>query len=349
MSDWLAQLQALGRDGVPCVLITVAVVKGSAPRETGTKMLVSQDKVFGTIGGGHLELKAVEIARERLSAHPEESVRTLHRFPLGPSLGQCCGGVVILALETIPASQPAWIATLARLQQDNSAAVLVSAAEHKLIVTAADSWGNLGNEALQSEAVNAARHLLLQDAGTLLQTSKETLILEPIRPCDLHIVLFGAGHVGRALVSVLSGLPCRITWVDSREDQFPERIADNVIPTISDDPLFEVDQAVADSYFLIMTHSHALDLELCERILQRGDFRYCGLIGSQSKRNRFEKRLGLQGLTTQDLQRLRCPIGINGISSKHPTAIAIAVAAEILRLYEQSRQTHPETCRRGAF
>ncbi len=343
MNNWYTQLAK--HSAIPCVLVTVAVVKGSAPREAGTKMLITQKTLHGTIGGGHLELKAIEIARELLATPLLKTSIILRRFPLGPSLGQCCGGLVILALETIPANQPVWIAALERWQQTQQVLVLASPvddSENKLIVSATATWGDLGEH--QAQVISQAR-TLLHNGGTLLwQADNKTWLFEPIRPDDLHIVLFGAGHVGKALVTVLSGLPCRITWIDNREEQFPDRLQDNVTPLLSDDPVYEVNQAPANSYFLIMTHSHPLDLALCEQVLQRGDFRYCGLIGSQSKRNRFDKRLKLKDLSQEDLQRLRCPIGIDGISGKHPTTIAIAVAAEILRDYEhitQSTQAEP--------
>ncbi len=343
MNNWCAQLAK--HSAIPCVLVTVAVVKGSAPREAGTKMRVTQKAIHGTIGGGHLELKAIEIAHELLATPPLKPSITLRRFPLGPSLGQCCGGLVILALETIPTDQPTWVATLAQWRQVHQALVLVSALDDsgdKLIVSAGSTWGNL--EAQQTQAISQAR-ALLNDGGTLLkQIAASTLLFEPIRPDDLHIVLFGAGHVGKALVQVLSELPCQMTWIDNREEQFPDQLPEHVTALLSDDPVDEIDQAPVNAYFLIMTHSHPLDLELCERILQRGKFRYCGLIGSQSKRNRFDKRLKFKGLSQEDLQRLRCPIGIDGISGKHPTTIAIAVAAEILRDYEyitQSTQAEP--------
>ena len=242
-----------------------------------------------------------------MAASPIKTSITLRRFPLGPSLGQCCGGLVILALETIPAVQPAWVAALVQYRQTHQAVVLVSALDNsgnKLIVSATTTWGDLGE--LQTQAVSQARALLNNGHSALLQQNT-SLLFEPIRPYDLHIALFGAGHVGKALVSVLSGLPCQITWVDNRTEQFPNQLPDNVTALLSDDPVYEVAQVPANSYFLIMTHSHPLDLELCERILQRGDFRYCGLIGSQSKRNRFEKRLKQKGLSSEELQRLRCP------------------------------------------
>ena len=141
----------------------------------------------------------------------------------------------------------------------------------------------------------------------------------------------GAGHVGRAIVKVLSELSCTITWVDSREEEFPNDVPFNVQRVCTDAPRCEVDAAHQGSYFLVMTHSHALDQELSEHILKRDDYAYFGLIGSVTKRRQFERRLLDRGLSHAQLARMHCPIGVAGIEGKEPATIAISVAAEILQ------------------
>ena len=335
MSDWLNTLGDCG----PCVLITVAATRGSTPRETGTKMIVTANRTIGTIGGGHLEYKAIAIGRELLaddSAEPE-----LRRFPLGPSLGQCCGGVAELLFEPLAAEKPAWIEQLIGLRKQHQAAVLVTPVEGtsaaKRIVTA---------DARPTDAVSAYAGALLRSSGeaNVNAIDGQTLLFEPLRPSDFHIVLFGAGHVGKALIHVLSTLPCTVTWVDSRDDEFPAAIPANVNAEISDAPEYEVDCAPPGSYFLIMTHSHPLDQAICERALQRGDFRYCGLIGSDSKKRKFEKRLRARGLPLEAWNRLTCPIGVDGISGKLPAEIAIAVAAELLQVRERASRRDENNC-----
>ncbi|MDH3468973.1 MAG: xanthine dehydrogenase accessory protein XdhC, partial [Gammaproteobacteria bacterium] len=145
-------------------------------------------------------------------------------------------------------------------------------------------------------------------------------------------VLFGAGHVGTALLPILAGVGCTVTWVDSRADQFPPTVPDGIRIVRRDDPQFEVDCAPRGSYYLVMTHSHPLDYAICERVLRRRDVWYCGLIGSRSKRLKFEKRLRAQGFGPAELSRLTCPIGIKSITGKRPGEIAVAVAAELLQI-----------------
>lgn len=343
MTDWLDGLAAL-RDE-PLVLVTVADTKGSTPREVGAKMLVTRDASIGTIGGGHLEYKALEFARESL-ARGVAAPTTLRRVPLGPSLGQCCGGVAVLLFESLSVPRPSWIGTLTELRGTYRQAVLVSRSEmpadaDKLVITADASLGGLGDQHLEADAKSIARALLVAGGGAELRALESArdqstmLLFEPLRPSDFNVVLFGAGHVGKALVRALGALPCAITWVDSRQEQFPPERPANMTVALSDAPEYEVYDAPPGSYFLVMTHSHALDQAICERILRRRDFHYLGLIGSRAKRRKFEKRLLAQGIPEAMLQRLTCPIGVDGISGKQPCEIAIAVAAQLLQSRER--------------
>ncbi len=347
LPGWLAALVDGSLESQESVLITVASSRGSTPRETGAKMLVTRTHVVGTIGGGNLEYKAIELARERLGEGSEASWRCQsRRFPLGPSLGQCCGGVATLQFEHLDNATAEWADRLAALSAGQHAAVLVSRTEvdagsEKLLVTETAVWGELDDENLARAAVEAARDLLATDGSAALRRLESRdvagengalLLFEPFRPCDFHIVLFGAGHVGRALVNILGALPCTVTWVDSRAEQFPPDCPANVRAVSREAPELEVAAAPCGSFFLVMTHSHPLDQQLCERVLRRNDFRYCGLIGSRSKRRKFEKRLVAEGVEPALLAKLVCPIGIAGIGGKQPAEIAVAVAAELLQV-----------------
>ena len=350
MSDWLQALKRLTERYQACVIVTVAAVKGSAPREPGAKMLVSDKGIYGTIGGGHLEFKAIDIARGLL-APDVAGTRQLQRFPLGASLGQCCGGAATLLFEPVLQQQSAeWVEALASWNRDRVPCVMVTPVHgdgaRKLVVTRTETRGTLAGPELQERSIAIAREMLdagtsearllaIDDAGSA-PSAPALMLFEPVRRSDFRIVLFGAGHVGRALVNVLSGLRCDVTWVDGRDAEFPREVPVNVTVELTDAPEGEVDHAAADSYYLVMTHSHALDFELTERILRRGDFRYLGLIGSLTKRRTFEKRLIQRGVSEAALQRLTCPIGIAGISGKEPAAIAIAVAAELLQRHERA-------------
>jgi xanthine dehydrogenase accessory factor len=154
----------------------------------------------------------------------------------------------------------------------------------------------------------------------------------------MHVLLFGAGHVGQALVTLLGGLPCVVQWVDERDAQFPDEVPANVQPEATDAPVALVDAAPPGAYFLVMTHSHTLDFALAERIMRRGDFRYFGMIGSRTKRVKFERRLVARGVEPARLAEMTCPIGVAGIVDKAPAAIAVAVCAELLRVRSDARR-----------
>jgi xanthine dehydrogenase accessory factor len=347
MSDWIGWLRERAASGADCVLVTVAHVEGSTPRETGTRMVVTADDAFATIGGGHLEYKATAMARELL-AEPGAGPR-LHRFPLGPELGQCCGGSTTVLLEPVAAreSRSDWLEALARLAERATPGVLVSASDRPqhMVVSAEEVAGEIGGPELSARIVALARERLGAPGGARLVDLETpqgdggepmTVLLAPLEVPDLDLVVFGAGHVGRALVAMMAALPCRIRWIDGRDGVFPEDLPANVRAEVSDDLEGDVDDAPAGSYYLVMTHSHALDLVITERILKRGDFRYFGLIGSRSKRARFERRLRQRGITPETLARMTCPIGLAGLSGKHPAEIAIATAAQILELRAQA-------------
>lgn len=248
------------RQGRPAVVVEVVHTQGSVPREAGTRMLVAADAVLGTIGGGHLELKAIEAARRRL-VDPGATVEL--RFALGPALGQCCGGTVGLRLQPLSEAQPmAWQA--------------------------------------------AAPRFTLQ--------------------------LYGAGHVGRAVVRLLHELPCRVQWIDEREAEFPAEPSPAHVQRLCAEPVeAEVALAPAGAFHLVLTHSHDLDLAITEAVLRRGDFGWLGLIGSRTKRARFVQRLAARGIAPGMLARLVCPIGIPGVEGKEPGVIALAVVAQMLQ------------------
>jgi xanthine dehydrogenase accessory factor len=300
-------------------------------------MVVTEDAIFGTIGGGQLEYEALRTARAMLKGG---MAAQLCRFGLGPSLGQCCGGTAEVLFEPTSEATNDWLRALAACVDRNDSAVLVTAfgdgAVGKLAVSRDGDWGVFADSQWRAKAVAAARALLdAADARPQLeQTGDRVELFEPIRPAGLHVVLFGAGHVGKALVHVLGELPCRITWVDSRAEQFPTDLPPNVTVECTEAPQYAVDRAPPRAAFLVMTYSHALDLTLCERILRR-DFSYFGLIGSATKRAKFTRRFKARGISDDVIERMVCPIGIPELPGKHPGEIAIAVAAQLLMVRAQ--------------
>jgi xanthine dehydrogenase accessory factor len=330
MRTWLTDLQHLLAHGDAVVLVTVARVEGSAPREAGTKMIVTRDAARHTIGGGHLEWRAIEIAREVLrDGMRVPHLRRLERFALGPSLGQCCGGAVVLAFERLDIGDLGWVAMLAKKLQAGEACVRTL------------SFGPSLDRVQLSDpepGIMTPDCLLWDGAGF---DEGNALLTETIVPREFPVVLFGAGHVGAALVRVLATLPCRVRWVDERDAQFeplalPHAPA-NVTIDANDAPDEAVDDAEPGTYFIVMTHNHARDLALAERILRRGDFAFFGMIGSRTKRRQFEHRLAARGIDPAVIARMRCPIGIDGIADKSPEVIAVAVAAQLLQAVEAAR------------
>jgi xanthine dehydrogenase accessory factor len=332
--NWLAALHALVPQATPAVLVTVASVEGSAPREPGAKMLVTAVAQFDSIGGGHLEQRAMDIAREMLSMHASLPCRVV-RFALGPSLGQCCGGVVHLAFEPIAAEADDCFTGLAkrwREQHDCWRLVDLDSATPPVLV---DRDGNclagVQPALLPRFDPDLPCHMMRDEQG-------RTWLVDPCLAHRRQLILFGAGHVGAALVRALSDLPCNITWVDTREDIFPVHVPANVKIELTDTPEAVVDLAPAGASFLVMTHSRALDQRLSEAILRRADAGWFGLIGSHTKRKRFEHRLRERGIAAERLAAMACPIGLPGISGKAPAVIAASVCAQLLQVWEAAER-----------
>ncbi|HKN04822.1 MAG TPA: xanthine dehydrogenase accessory protein XdhC [Buttiauxella sp.] len=249
-----------------------------------------------------------------------------------------------------------WISILMQLRERREPCVLLTLLADKgsvprncgtkMIVGREHTYLTIGGGHLEYQSVAMAR-AMLENQSTVPHTEHfnlgarlgqccggmTTVLFEPLIQAQPQIIVFGAGHVGQALVALLSTLPCHITWVDERPDSFA-CVPQGVYIVQTDDPLDAVHAAPANSYFIVMTHSHPRDLELTEAILKRGDYRYLGLIGSHTKRQRFEYRLAGKGVTADQLSTLRCPVGLAQVKGKLPTEIAVAIAAELIAVYQ---------------
>lgn len=334
MNEWIDELADLTAAGERAVVVTVAGIRGSAPREVGAKMLVTESDTLGTIGGGQLEYQCSRMAFEMLG---DDESPLLRKFPLGASMGQCCGGVVDILFEPIANGLPHWLQNLRALHGQRAPLVLVTHLEapyQKAVITADTAYGP-GADRLDSALLGAAREGL---QSRRVAHRNDNWFLELVIGSDFNIAVFGAGHVGSAVVQTLAALDCNIRWIDSRRNIF-RRTPANVRAIEASDPSLEVAAMPANSCYLVMTHSHALDFDICGRILKRGDAAYCGLIGSESKRRRFEKRYRAAGLPDALLDELVCPIGVAGIRGKKPAEIAVAAAAEVLQAYERIAAT----------
>ena len=342
-------LAAIAR-GERAVLVAVAGVAGSTPRESGATMVVLRDRSAGTIGGGHLEYEAMRLAREALAGGAEVPAVWLVRFPLAARLGQCCGGVATLAFATIDVAAWPWLEAAAACARAAEAFAVIGrigsgeAAAARLVVTADDVRGTLGETLLDSAAVAEARTRLGRradepgGASGAVDLAGAALFVHVVRPSTFAVCVFGNGHVGRALVQVLGALPASVQWIDTREHDFPSGVPGNVEVVVTDDPVAEVDRAPRGAYVVVMTHSHALDFDIVEAALARDDWRYLGLIGSRAKRSQFERRLEARGVAPAAVARVACPIGRGDLRSKEPGVIAVAVAAEMLAVREAAER-----------
>lgn len=262
-------------EGQPAMLVRIERAQGSVPREVGTGMVVSPNEVIGTLGGGHLELQAIRRARALLADCTEPPLHAaqapvLDRYALGPSLGQCCGGVVVLRTEVL---------THARLAD----------------------W--------------------------------------PVPAPRFTLWLYGAGHVGRAIVRLLIDIDCEVCWIDARPSEWAQVARE--LPGLEDarhvrrvcpiDPVDEVAEAPDGAAHLVMTHRHDLDLQIAAAVLRREDVLTLGVIGSETKAARFRTRLLTQhGIVPAKLKHLTCPIGLPGLRGKEPAVIAVSVVAQLL-------------------
>lgn len=288
---------------------TVVEVRGSTPREAGARMIVAPDGSYsGTIGGGALEFEAIGIARQR-TAGPTDAAH-LRRMSLGPELGQCCGGQVVLLIESFSSDRLEEIGRLAALEAGGG---LVTSARFV-------EGGPLRRMPAHADAAREPAPVA-RDGDVLVES-----FVDARHP----VLLFGAGHVGRALVLALAPLPFRVTWIDGRADAFPAAVPPNVETRRVDDPPSAVAAADPGAFVLVMTHSHPLDLEICRATLARAQLGYVGLIGSATKRARFASRLKAGGLPPEAVGRLVCPIGLTGLTGKAPAEIAASVAADLL-------------------
>lgn len=297
----LALMQELVHQHGPLVRVVVAEVAGSAPREVGAAMSVWAGGQDGTIGGGALEYEAAARARAMLSTG---EIARADRLALGPMLGQCCGGAVVLLSEV-------W--DEARLSAQGGPAVA---------------------RALPGKTTDMplAVHRLLARVRAGGETGARLVqgwFVEPIATPKRDVWIWGAGHVGRAIAAILAPLPeIRVTLIDTDVNRFPEVLPAGVVQLVAREPGALVASAPAQAEHLVLTFSHALDLDLCHRILAHG-FGALGLIGSATKWARFRARLAALGHSAGAIACIRCPIGDPALG-KHPQSIAIGVAAAIL-------------------
>ncbi len=305
MTEWLGWLRDIAPI-VPSAMVSVLASEGSVPRGPGTRMLVTADDLRGTIGGGQLEYRAVEQARTIL-AHPAGSWR-IQDYPLGPLLGQCCGGRVRLLVEHVDPARLGWVD---------------DATEQRVLVS------TLQPERIDCHVHDDAARVHLSARGD--RPCAGARFAEVIGQYRRPLYLFGAGHVGQAIARHAAHLPFRLAWFDTRPG-FESIDGVTIVPEAAIEQC--VGEAPRDAAIVILTHDHAIDYRVTRAALYRADTAFVGLIGSATKKVRFLTKLAADGIDAPDRARLTSPIGLAGINGKEPDVIAIATLAQLLQLTE---------------
>lgn len=303
MTAWLAWLREIAPHA-PAAMVRVLASEGSAPRGAGTRMLVTANDLSGTIGGGQLEFRAVEQARAIL-AHPPGTWR-IQDYPLGPLLGQCCGGRVRLLIEHVDPARLGWLA---------------DAADQRVLVS------TLLPDRIACQVSADLLPTRLSARGDRPRVGDS--FVETIGHYRRPLYLFGAGHVGQAVARHAEHLPFRLAWFDTRPEFEPiEGVA--IVPERSIEAC--VAEAPDDAAILILTHDHTIDYRLTLAALRREATAFVGLIGSATKKARFLARLSDDGVDATARARLTSPIGLAGVVGKEPDVIAIATLAQLLHM-----------------
>ncbi len=398
MINWFENLRCLVESAGTVILVTVITVRGSAPREIGAKILITETQCQGTVGGGNLEYKAIAQAREliRRSAETESmTAPVIHTYALGPSLGQCCGGQVALMYERV-VCDTAWFQHAVEITKGSEGKRLwicrsmINPADYRLIADdqeAVDRYeqydtcgdgedqkdggkdsGNTGRKhgskhgqsdinqlPLSPHMTGHGPGVLYPDSASPASASSALAGIdhadavanaatqalsagwwcEQLSPQLPEVWIFGAGHVGQALHEQLQLLPCNAVAIDSRDDVL-QRLPSSVRVIATDCCVAEVESAPAGAWFIVMTHSHAIDFDLCCAILKRNDFAYLGLIGSHTKRATFVTRLAHRGFASTQIDRLVSPIGLTTLKSRLPQLIALGVATDLAHQWQDT-------------
>ena len=314
MSDWLNIVLRHLRANTPICRVIIADAKGSTPRESGADMFVTAGAtsgsiggiIGGTIGGGRLEFEAIAIAQNMLNERAGEAAgfrRHCQSFALGPNLGQCCGGRVVLFFE---AFFPAALDALTPLQDAEST-----------------GWSHDGKHATALPAPSNARNF-----NAHYDTKSQRLFLGTAMQ-NRALYVYGAGHVGRALMEITGGLGFDRYWVDDDAARFPDAVGAGITCLPVQDMPTLAGHAHEGAFHVVMTYAHRLDEAIILAILQTGNFARLGLIGSKSKARRFHKNLADAGVDAASLAQITCPIGLASIKGKAPPRVALSIAAQL--------------------
>lgn len=297
-------------------MITVFDLKGSGPREVGARMIVSPSgRISGTIGGGRLEWDAMAKAQRMITQ--KEKLPAIKNYALGPELEQCCGGAVKLLFEVYDEADSEFLEEAAATEGSETFTVAT-------------------NPSGEREILNGPH-----DADAAISQNIDGTIVAHFTSRLTPIWLFGAGHVGSALVNALSALPFDVTWIDQRAAPLNDDRS-NANLMISANPVEALNECPDDALVVIMTHSHGMDLELCRAALVQDRFSYVGVIGSRTKAARFRLHLEKSGLSQEQIAKLVSPLGVPEIQGKEPAVVAASITAQLLAVRE-TQQNSEET------
>ena len=356
MNSWLKPVKTAITLNNGFVLLTIISTKGSTPCSNGDKIVFSGgESVFGSIGGGNLEFKALSFAEELLSLNSNSIY--LKKYPLGASLGQCCGGYVKVMFESFIQSDSinSWIEIVSNLLHDKEDFVVASIVDNnaeieysskKFVYLNGNSRPSLDDEELSSLINKSAKDLLLfSDSPTIVQFKNKSgsvteICFEKVLTSEVQpVVVFGAGHISRALMPILVNLPIKIYWVDDRAEQFDKYQGDtSQIDVICDDFVQSIPDLPDSSYCLVITYSHQIDFEICEKMITQNNFSYLGMIGSEIKGKKFRDRFHQKNYSEEVINKFICPIGDKQKFLKSPTAIAVTIAMDLINFIEHKRQ-----------
>jgi len=358
--NWMQSLEITHNQKLDYVVLSVVETKGSTPCRSGDKIVYTgQSPMFGSIGGGNLEYQALKQAKNLLNQKANSI--TTQKYPLGATLGQCCGGFVKIMFESFVCQNSeskdnnTWLENCIHLTNKESDFILATVIQSqsnnilvgtKFVYSANQDDSDLNKNYLLKKMHDDALQALQSNAKatmkeyTLPDEQKIDMCYEQFTCSQLQAVaIFGAGHIARSLMPLLTQLPIKVYWIDDRQSQFDEYLGDlGSIKQICDDFTLAIDDLPKNTYCLVITYSHQIDFEVCEKIIDRNDFCYLGVIGSKIKGKRFRDRLRHKGWSDNLVSQLICPIGVKRAFLQSPISIAVSITSELLNFIDNKQK-----------
>jgi xanthine dehydrogenase accessory factor len=361
MDSWLDPVKTEISLNNGFVLLTIIATKGSTPCTNGDKIVFTKNEnSFGSIGGGNLEFKSLAFAKEMLGQ--KMNTRQLVKYPLGATLGQCCGGYVKVLFESFIEDDEdlshnnSWIEQVSMLYKKGEDFILATiididkknhSSTQKCIYTNNNFYSSIGNKKLSNFIEESASNLMQSaQSPTIVEfeddsETKAQVLLEKVSSSEvLPVVVFGAGHISRALMPIIINLPIKLYWIDDRQEQFDQYDGDtSQINIICDDFLTSMADLPNEIYTLVITYSHQIDFEICEKMIIQNNFSYLGMIGSSIKGRKFRDRFAQKNYSKDVIEKFTCPIGEKQKLLKSPTSIAITIAMDLINFIENKKQS----------